>query len=46
MITSDRLLSVIFGSAIFALGVAILYKTTLLAAVRRSLPSFLKNIST
>ncbi|MBO0462183.1 MULTISPECIES: YitT family protein [unclassified Enterococcus] len=26
MITSDRLLSVIFGSAIFALGVAILYK--------------------
>lgn len=26
MVTSDRLLSVIFGSAIFALGVAILYK--------------------
>lgn len=35
MLASDRLLSVIFGSAIFAAGVAILYKIILLVAELR-----------
>lgn len=42
MITSDRLLSVIFGSAIFALGVAILYKNNSSSGGTTIPPSFLK----